>query len=133
MLDLDSVIVPVNTVMIDGQKISGGAGAVRWGAVFYHGSILVSTDLEMVWKVLRQEQPSADTRLVQSTRVAVTSIKKELGADMSIDRVKSALSKAFEETFDARLTFMPATRQEQQAVSGLVREKYGADEWNLKM
>lgn len=133
-LGLDSTQVPVNTVIVCGRKISGGAGAVRWGAVFYHGSILASTNLEVVWKILRREPPaSAVGRFVQSTRVPVTSLKREFGKEIPIDDVKRALSNAFTETFKASLAHGPATQQELDAAARLVKEKYGKDEWNLKM
>lgn len=134
-LGLDSTQVPVNTVIFRGRKISGGAGAVRWGAVFYHGSILASTNLEVVWKVLRREPPPASAvgGFVQSTRVPVTSLEREFGREIPIDDVKRALSNAFTETFKASLTRGPATQQELDASSRLVKEKYGKDEWNLKM
>lgn len=133
ILNLDSTQVPVNTVMVRGRKISGGAGAVRWGAVFYHGSILVATDLQIVWKVLRLERPSATAGFVQSTRVPVTSLNRELGKEIPLDRVKSALNNAFTRNFKARLVSGLATEQELHAVSKLVKEKYGNDEWNFKM
>jgi lipoate-protein ligase A len=132
-LGLDSTVVPVNTIIVHGRKISGGAGAIRWGSIFYHGSILANTDLEMVWKVLRLQQTTARAKFVQSTRAPVTSLERELGRDISIDRVKRSLSDAFAETFKARLVAGPATGQELNAVSGLVKEKYGNNEWNLKM
>jgi lipoate-protein ligase A len=63
----------------------------------------------------------------------VTSLERELGREISIDRVKGSLSDTFAETFKARLVAGPATGQELNAVSGLVKEKYGNNEWNLKM
>lgn len=132
-LGLDSTKVPVNTVMVSGRKVSGGAGAVRWGAVFYHGSILVSTDLQVVWKILKREQPRACLPFVQSKPAPVTSLERELGRPISLDQVKTAFKSAFEKTFDARLIPRPATEQELQVASGLVNEKYGRDQWNLKM
>lgn len=133
VLNLDSSQVPVNTVMVRGHKISGGAAAIRWRAIFYHGSILVSTDLEIVWKVLRRDQPLNAAGFVQSTRVPITSIERELDRKISIDLAKEALMKAFTETFRASLTPGNVTEEELQMASRLVKEKYGNDEWNLKI
>ena len=132
-LGLDSTKVPVNAVMVRGRKISGGAGAVRWGAVFYHGSILVSADLEVVWKILRREQLRATAGFVQSTRVPVTSVERELGRGIPLDRIKNALKDAFTKSFSARLIPGQAAEQEMHAAASLAKEKYGNDEWNLKM
>jgi lipoate-protein ligase A len=132
-LGLDSTKVPVNTLMVRGRKISGGAGAVRWVSVFYHGSIMVSTDLKVVWKILRREQAPAAAGFVQSTRVPVTSVERELGREIPLYRVKEALKNAFTETFNARLIPGPATEQEIHAAATLVKEKYASEKWNLKM
>jgi lipoate-protein ligase A len=115
------------------RKISGGAGAIRWGAVFYHGSVLVSTDLEMVWKILRWEQPPMPRALVKSTRLPVTSVKTELGREVPIDQVKKALRDAFTGIFETQLVPGPATDQELQMIPVLVKEKYGTEEWNLRI
>ena len=132
-LGLESSRVPINTVVVRGRKISGGAGAIRWGAVFYHGSVLVSTDLEMVWKILRWEQPPMPRALVKSTRLPVTSVKTELGRAIPIDQVKEALRDTFTGIFETQLVPGPTTDQELQMIPVLVKEKYGTMEWNLKM
>lgn len=132
-LGLESSQVPINTIMVRGRKISGGAGAIRWGAIFYHGSILVSTDLEMVWKILKWERPPLPRALVKSIRVHVTSVKTELGREIPIPQVKGALSDAFGGIFETQLVPGPATDLELQMIPVLVKDKYGTTEWNLKM
>jgi lipoate-protein ligase A len=133
ILGLESSRVPINTILVRGRKISGGAGAIRWGAVFYHCSILVSSDLEVVWKILRREQSLLPRPLVQSTRLPVTSLKTELGRGIPIDQVKETLREAFTGTFKTELVPGLATKQEMDMIPVLVKEKYGAEEWNLRM
>jgi len=132
-LGVESSRVPINTLLVRGRKISGGAGAIRWGAVFYHCSILVSTDLEMVWKILRWEQSPLPRPRVQSTRLSVTSLKTELGRGVPIDQVKEALREAFGVTFKIELVPGLPTKQEVDMMPVLVKEKYGTEEWNLRM
>jgi lipoate-protein ligase A len=133
ILGLESSQVPINTIVVQGRKISGGAGAIRWGAIFYHGSILVSTDLKMVWKILRRERSLASRVPVQSMRLPVTSLEMELGRAIAIDQVKRALRDAFRGIFKTELALGPATEKELHTIPDLVREKYGTEEWNLKM
>jgi lipoate-protein ligase A len=132
-LGLKSNRVPINTIVVGGRKVSGGAGAIRWGGVFYHGSILVSTNVEVLWKILRWEQPPIPRRFVKSVRFPVTSVKMELGRGISLEEVKAALTEAFAEIFEARLVPSSPTDQELRMVPVLVREKYGTTAWNLKM
>jgi len=132
-LGLEPSQVPINTIVVHGRKISGGAGAIRWGAVFYHGSILVSTDLEIVWKILRREQPPMPRTFVKSTRAPVTSVKTELEREIPIDQVKVALRDSFAGIFETQLVPGRTTDQELQMIPVLVKEKYGTTEWNLKI
>jgi len=133
IMGLESSRAPINTIMVRGRKIVGGAGAIRWGAVFYHGSILVSTDLEMVWRILRWEPLPTQPVLVQSIRLPVTSLNAELGREIPIERVKVALKDAFTRTLETHLVPSPPTEQELEIVPVLVKEKYGTEEWNFKM
>ena len=133
ILGVESNRIPINTIVVRGKKISGGAGAIRWGAIFYHGSILVSTHLETMWRILRWMQPPTPRRFVQSKRLPVTSVRAELGKETSVEEVQGALKDAFTRTFRAHLVHGSATEEELGMVSVLVREKYGTDEWNLKM
>jgi len=133
ILGIASTQVPVNTILVRERKISGGAGAVRWGAVIYHGSVLVSTDLQILWKILRREQPRSAPGVVQSVRLPVTSIDGELGREILIDHVRRILEDAFTDIFNVRLVPGGATEHELQTAAGLLKEKYGRDEWNLKM
>lgn len=132
-LGLEASCAPVNAVVIDGRKISGGAGAIRWGAIFYHGSILVSTDLEVVWRILRQEQPPTTHKFVQSKRLPVTSLERELGREVPLEHVKNDVKNAFMQTFKAQLVPGRPTDQELHQVPALVEEKYGSDKWNLRI
>jgi len=124
--------VPINSVMIRGRKISGGAAAIRWGAVFYHGSILVNSDLAMIWRVLRQEQSPKLRGLVQSIRAPVISLEKVLGREISLDQVKNTITTAFREVFDASLSPQAATAQELSTAADLFKEKYSREEWNFR-
>jgi lipoate-protein ligase A len=87
----------------------------------------------MVWKILRWERPQAPRAPVKSTRLPVTSLKNELGKEISIDQVKAALKDAFTKTLMTSLVPSSATEQELHMASGLAKEKYGTDQWNLKM
>jgi lipoate-protein ligase A len=87
----------------------------------------------MVWKILRWEQPPMPRALVKSTRLPVTSVKRELGREIPIDQVKEALRDTFTGIFETQLVPGHMTDQELQMIPVLVKEKYGTTEWNLKM
>jgi lipoate-protein ligase A len=56
-----------------------------------------------------------------------------LGREIPIDQVKEALRDAFTGIFETQLVPGPATDQELQMIPVLVKEKYGTEEWNLRI
>src|SRR5438876_12450150 len=40
-LGVNAEFQPVNDIQVEGKKVSGAAGSIRWNFVFHHGCILV--------------------------------------------------------------------------------------------
>src|SRR3989441_4111205 len=51
-LGVEAEFQPINDIQVDGKKVSGAAGSIRWNAVFHHGCILVNSDLSILGKGL---------------------------------------------------------------------------------
>ena len=132
-LGLKTEIAPINSVVSNGHKISGGSAAVRWGTIFYHGSILINSDLETMWRVLRQDQHPKHTRFVQSRHAPVTSLERVLGREVPMDEAKKAMKRAFCDMFVASLSGESATERELFSTDTLLKEKYSRNEWTLKL
>ena len=63
----------------------------------------------------------------------MTSLKEELGHDISPEAVASALQSAFEQTLDLSLEAGELTDEERASTIRLVREKYGTEGWNARV
>lgn len=121
VLGLNAEFKHPNEVQIDGEKVSGMAGCIRWRTVLVHGTLLVNSNLRMMPRVLR----------VSKSRV--TTFKEKLGKKVGISDVKQALRRGFEKTCKIQLVRGKLIKKEEELSKRLYEEKYCRDEWNYRM
>ncbi|MEM3715752.1 MAG: lipoate--protein ligase family protein [Candidatus Bathyarchaeia archaeon] len=116
-------LIPPGNVFVGGRKISGSAQLRRRGVVLHHGTLLVSSDLNMLMRVLAVYD---EGMRFKSTSVCspVTRIIDELNRDMEISEVKDALIKGFREELRVRLEPGGLTDLEKEIASKIYRDKY---------
>ncbi|HZD12666.1 MAG TPA: biotin/lipoate A/B protein ligase family protein [Candidatus Binatus sp.] len=122
---------PINDIQVNGLKVSGAAGSIRWDTVFHHGCILVGSDLSILAKVLNVPQVKLADKHVASVRKRVTTISSELGRQVSTTEVKNSISKGIEVAYNVKLERDDLTRGELELARELYDEKYSRPEWNL--
>ena len=127
-LGVDSEFKPVNDIVAGGKKISGNAQTRRHGVILQHGTILVDSDLERMFQVLRVSDAKISDKLIKAVQERVTNIRKYLGKDLGFIEVRDALVRGFEETFDVNLIAGDLTSEEEEMVKDL-RQKYLSYEW----
>jgi lipoate-protein ligase A len=134
LLQLNAKFAPVNNIQIDDKKISGMAASLNWGVVFLHGSLLVNTNLNVLSEVLDipERQIALTVRGVRSVKKSVTTIRDEMGRDISMSEVKEALTKGFEDSYGIDLVEEKLTKEEEELALKLYEEKYIKDEWNFE-
>ncbi len=131
MLGLNANFKPLNDIQINGRKVSGAAGSIRWGTVFHHGSILISSNLNVLSKVLSASTGTGEDKHVRSVWQTVTNIRDELGQDISVGEVKEKLRKGIEKAHGIRLVDGILTKEEESLAEELFQSKYSREEWNL--
>src|SRR5207245_7138272 len=82
---------PVNDIQVEGKKVSGAAGSIRWNSVFHHGCILVGSDLSILGKVLNVPRVKLEDRHVASVQKRVTTVRDELGREVSTRVVRDVI------------------------------------------
>jgi lipoyltransferase/lipoate-protein ligase len=127
-LGVDSEFKPVNDIVAGGKKISGNAQTRRHGVILQHGTILVDSDLERMFQVLRVSEAKISDKLIKAVQERVTNIRKYLGKDIGFLEVRDVLVRGFEETFDVNLIAGGLTSEEEEIVKDL-RQKYLSNEW----
>jgi len=109
-----------NEILFEGKKISGMAGANRFRACIRHGTLLVDSDLNVMKKVLR------------NFKKEVTNLNEHSVKKLTIDYVKEALIKGFEQEYSIKLEKDDLTSEERNTTNVLYEKKYSLDKWNFK-
>ncbi len=123
---------PINDISVDGKKVSGAAGSVRWGTIFHHGCILVASDLAILGKVLNVPKAKLADKHVASVQKRVTTIKDELQRPITTRDVKNAIVRGIETSYKVGLEEGGLTEHEISLAKELYDTKYTRPEWNLE-
>lgn len=79
-----------NDILADGRKISGSAKTVLADRTIFHGTLLFSTDLSMLGKVLTPDPEKIRAKGIKSVRSRVANLREFL-PDWTVDDFLSAL------------------------------------------
>jgi lipoate---protein ligase len=123
---------PVNDIHVDGRKISGAAGSIKWNTVFHHGCILVNSDLAIIGKVLNVPRAKLEDKHVASVQKRVTTVRDELGREVHTIDVRDAIVKGIENCYGVRVEAGDLTRDEVRLAEELYQTKYSRLVWNLE-
>ena len=119
LLKRDVKIQGHTDLAIDGLKFSGNAQRRKSRALVFHGSILLSFDLDLIEAVLTHPSKEPEYRARRSHRDFLMNLS------VSVDAVKATLSKAWLAT---EVVKSPSHIR----IEGLVKERYENREWNEK-
>jgi lipoate---protein ligase len=122
---------PINDIQVDGKKVSGAAGSVRWGTIFHHGCILVASDLAILGKVLNVPKQKLADKHVASVQKRVTTVRDELQREVTTREVRDAILRGIEEEHDVKLEEGGLSKGEMSTVKELYDNKYSSSKWNL--
>lgn len=116
---------------INGKKISGSAQCHKANTVLQHGTLLVDVNLEKMFTLLKVPWAGTCIEVVNIAKNKITSIKDELGRDVSIKEVIKALTEGFGKAFNVKLQDGELTAHEYLLAEKLHKEKYSSTDWNL--
>ncbi len=126
-----------NGIQVNNRKISGLALCAREGATLCHGTLLVSTDLNVLRKVLKapRKRPNTDrrSRWVESRWSRVTSLQRESDRRLSVASIKESIVEGIQGMCKINLELGELTPREETLVERLYESKYSRIDWNLKM
>jgi len=131
LLGLEAEFRPVNDVLVRGRKISGSAQTRRWGSVLQHGTILISPDVRLMFRVLRVSPEKLSDKAISSVFERVTTIERELGRKPGFEEVREAMIKGFEGVLGVGFEEGDLTGEELELARELAL-KYSSEEWLRK-
>ncbi len=130
-LGVNAEFQPINDISVEGKKVSGAAGSVKWGSVFHHGCILVASDLAILGKVLNVSKAKLADKHVASVQKRVTTIRDELHRNIGTREVRDSIVQGIQDSYNVHLEKGNLTGREMSLAKELYQAKYVRDEWNL--
>lgn len=112
-------VVRDNGIYVRDRKITGMAMRIGKAALLCHGTLLVSTDLAILYEAL-----NACRKKSSSACVEVTTIEREIKRNIPISDIKNSIISAFESLFGIKLKYGKLTVEEKELSRMLYAEKY---------
>jgi len=118
-----------NDIAIDGKKISGNAEHTYRNKVLHHGTLLFSSNMNMVGEALKVNPLKYKDKAVKSIPKRVTNIFDYLKIPLSIEAfTEKIMGHIITTNKDARLYAF--TTKDLQQIAKIRDEKYATKEWN---
>lgn len=117
---------------VNDRKISGSAQCHKRGVVLQHGTILANVNLEEMFTYLRVPWANDCMQVVGVARHRITSLRNELGKNVSSEEMNQALTEGFQKALSIELVNGELTSHERELAETLCRQKYATDDWNLR-
>jgi lipoate-protein ligase A len=116
-----------NDITIEGKKFSGNAQYIKDGRIMHHGTIMFSSDLQVLAAALSVDNEKIISKGIKSTRARVTNISEYLPQNTTLPEFKEILLKNVFENI-ARKNFEISDKD----IAGVEKlaEKYASWEWN---
>jgi len=121
--------VPPNSIYVNAKKISGAAAAVSRSYVFWHASLLVSTDTLKLKHALAPSSGFKRTNSIRSRWHPVTTLTQTLGEPVD-DDLEEELLKSCSMMFGSRMEQSELLDHEIRQMEQLYEEKYSLRDWN---
>lgn len=118
---------------VKGKKISGSAQSHKGGCFLQHGTVLLDVDLEKMFTFLRVPWAKTCMEIVCVAKDRITSIREELGRNVSAKEVSQALIKGFQNTLNIEFVDGELTSYELELAEKLCKEKYATSKWNFEL
>jgi lipoate-protein ligase A len=127
---LATTFVPINDLIIGGKKVSGNAQTRKQKTILQHGTVLLDVNVRSMFSLLKVSDEKIRDKMITAVEDRVTSLKQQLGREVSFVDVQNALINGFGAAFDADFVVSVLSSEERQRAEIIEREKYTADTWN---
>jgi len=117
-------------ICIEDQKISGNAQSYYQNRMLHHGTILFSSDLKRLSKIIKKSSNDIESYGVKSNRSKVTNVIDYLEQPMRIDEFKEVLMKFWLKTNQPLTKTLFLNELDIEAIEALKISKYQSWDWN---
>lgn len=131
-LGVEAELEKLNAITISGKKLSGLARSFKWGVLFLHGCLLISTDIEKLSEVITVPMEKLHERGFSSIEESLTTVERLIGRKLTMNEALQAFKAGFEEALNMELVPKELTEDQLNLAKKLWREKYRQKDWNFK-
>lgn len=114
-----------NDLMLDGKKFSGNAQYFGTDRVLHHGTVLFSSDLEVLTMALRPDPEKFKCKGIHSASSRVTNLEPYLPAGTTVQDLKKRLAECF-----MPLERLELSEADRDWITRRKQERYDTWEWN---
>ncbi len=129
-IGLKPMFKPVNDIIVNGKKISGSAQIRRKNVLLQHGTLLVSSNLEVMGKVLKPPKIKLKAHGVVNIKEWVTAVSIALGRYVKPEELIQPLVEGFKKALKVDL-IQEALTEEEIELANKLKSKYKSREWNF--
>lgn len=118
---------PVNDILVDGRKVSGNAQTRKHGNMLQHGTILLDTDVDRMFRLLKVPDEKMRDKIINNVKERVIGLR-QLGLG-DVEKLKEEVIANIAKEFGARYEVGTLTRKEREARDELL-DTFSSNEWN---
>lgn len=119
-------------LVVEGRKVAGSAQTRQKGVILQHGSILLDLDENMLFDLFNYPNDRVRERMQRAFKNKAVATNKLREKPVKVDEAKLAFKKGFEEGLNIELELYQLTKEENEKVEKIAKDKYQSDEWNFK-
>ena len=119
-----------NDLEVEGRKIGGlGIHCNASGGYLLHCSLLVDLDVPLMLRALNVPIEKLEARQLQSIEGRITTVRRELKKDISLNEVRDTMRKAFSSYFAVEFEQSIYSPEEKKAISEMESSRYLKKDW----
>ncbi len=129
-LGIQARFQPKNDLEVGGKKIAGLSAASETGkSLLFHTSLLVDFDVKLMTDIMNTPLVKIQDKGYNCFSQRMTTVRRELGWDISVKRVAQSIEEAFEETFHVELREDRPEPWEEDMIRHYIEERYANPAW----
>jgi lipoate---protein ligase len=131
-LGVEASFEPLNDIAAGGKKLSGNAQTRRVSCLLQHGTILLDSDPERMFALLKVPAEKLKGKLIEDVRARVTSLRSLLGRSVGAAEAAAALRLGCAEAWGAELAEGQLSAAEEEEARRLASERFSSSAWNSR-
>ena len=125
---VEAVINGRNDITVNGKKFSGNSQYIKNGRVMHHGTVMLSSDLDVVERVLNTDAEKVSSKGIKSVRSRVTNILEHAIPGTDLESFRAALINNVCSNAEASEYVLAA--EDISRIEAIRQERYLSWDWN---